>query len=226
MALLQARFGLQGLDRHGVSLADQPGLVLKGKQLSFYSFSHRPPAGADDPLAVLKVMFAKAVEDARRDSELANLHLYYLDADGRAILSLLTKPALAPALKLVDKYVPSVAVNALRIVRRYEAVGKTGVRFRTKEEIRDVYTALEMFQTAYQMGWGGQFFARDPDARASIFRHFDPVRSGLLKVEEKLSNLVFTVQLFQESVGQEFIAYRPVRTTLESTTLDEVLAWS
>ena len=226
MGSLQARFGLQGLDHHGVSLADQPGLVLKGKQLNFYSVSHRPPAGTDDPLGVLKVQFAKALDDARRDSELAGIHLYYLDADGRAIVSLPVKPALPPALKLGDKYQPSFPVNTLRIVRRYEAVGKTGVRFRTKEEIRDVYTALEMFQTAYQMGWGGQFFARDRDARASIFRHFDPVRSGLLKVEEKLSNLVFTLQLFQESSGQELIAYRAIKTTLESTTLEEVLAWS
>ena len=226
MGSLQARFSLQGLDHHGVSLADQPGLVLKGKELSFYSVSHRPPVGVEDPLAVLKVQFTKALDDVRGDSELAGIHLYYLDADGRAIVSLPGRPVAPPALKLGGKYQPSVAIDTLHIDRRYEAVGKTGVRFRTKEEIRDVYTALEMFQTAYQMGWGGQFFARDQDARTSIFRHFDPVRSGLLRVKEELSNLVFVLQLFQESSGQDLIAYRAVRTTQESATLEEVLAWS
>jgi hypothetical protein len=227
MSTLRARFGLQGLEHHGVTLADQPGLVMKGKQLTFFSLSHRPPAGAEAPLAALKTWFAKGIDYARRDEALADLHLYYLDADGRAILSLPFKPQSPPSLKVGDTLHDTVPVTSLRIVRRYEAVGKTGVRFRTKEEIRDVYTALEMFQTAYQMGWGGQFFARDPEARTSIFRHFDPFRSGLLRVEERLTNLTLSVQLFQEATGQqELIAYRPVKTSLESATLDEALAWS
>jgi len=225
MSSLRARFGLQGLERHGVTLADQPGLVMKGKQLFFYSMTHRPPAGTEDPLAFLKAQFAKAL-DVGRDSELADLHLYYLDADGRAILSFPAKLPVSPTLRIGTKLFDTIPVVSLKVVRRYEALGRTGIRFRNKEEIRDPYTAFEMFQTAYQMGWGGQFFARDPDARAAIFRHFDPVRSGLIRVEEKLTNLSFTVQLFQEAPGQDLIAYRPVKTSLESATLDEALAWS
>ena len=112
------------------------------------------------------------------------------------------------------------------MARRYEAVGRTGVRFRTKEEIRDVYTALEMFQTTYQLGWGGQFFARDPDSRRTIFRHFDPLRTGLLRVEEKLTDLTMSLQLFEETPGRELVPYRVVKTTLDAATLDEALAWA
>lgn len=225
MSTLHARFGLQGLEHHGVSLNDQPGLIFKGRQPVFYSLGHRVPA-ADDPLAALKVLFAKGLTEARRESEWAELHLYYLDADGRAILSLPAKPERPPSVRIGDTVHPTVPIAALKVVRHFEALGRTGLRSRTKEELRDVYTALEMFQTSYQLGWGGQFFARDAEARTSIFRHYDPFRSGLLRVEEKLTNLTCTVQLFQESAGQDLIAYRPVKTTLESATLEEALSWA
>lgn len=224
MSTLHSRFGLQGLEHHGVTLADQPGLVISGQKLFFYAVAHRP-VGDSEALGSLKALFLKGIEEARSEPSLGGLHLYYLDADGHAILSLALEVPRPLALSLGGTVVSAVPLSSLKVVRWFEAVGRYGVRRRVKEEVRDVYTALEVFQTAYQLGWGGQFFARDSEARTAIFRHFDPFRSGVLRVEETLNQLTLTLQLVQESLTGD-VPYRAVTTTLAEATLNEALTWA
>jgi hypothetical protein len=117
-------------------------------------------------------------------------------------------------------------VNSLKVERRYEARGKSGIRQRIVDETRDVYAALEKFQSAYQLGWGGLFFARERDSRTHLFAHFEPVRKGAFKPEEVLTELTFTLKLWQGADSRSMVGYRPVTTSLDSATLDEALAWS
>jgi hypothetical protein len=225
MSSLKSRYGLQGLDRQGIHLADQPGVIVKGKSLQFFSLSVRPGTGPD-PLSALRGPLQAAIDEARRYDGFEDLHLYYLDANGHAILSLTGRPSEAPHLKLDGTLVSGEPLNSLKVERRFEAKGKLGVRQRVVDETRDVYAALEHFQASYQLGWGGLFFARDAESRTRLFQHFEPLRKGTFKVEEVLTDLTFAIQVFQGADTRTVVGYRSVRTTLDSATLDEALAWS
>src|SRR5438445_678832 len=100
MGTLNSRYGLQGLERHGVYLADLPGQVAKGKALVFFALSRKPPTGTEDPLGLLKARFLPAVEDLKHEDGYEDLHLYYLDSQGHAILSLGKTPFEAPRLMI------------------------------------------------------------------------------------------------------------------------------
>ncbi|MEI8094249.1 MAG: hypothetical protein WCG80_08565 [Spirochaetales bacterium] len=225
MSSLTSRYGLQGLERQGIHLADQPGLVVQGKSLFFFSLTRRPPAGSD-PLGALKTEVQVAIAEARRYEGFAELHLYYLDADGHVLLSLSSKPPETPKLKFDGTLVTTTPVNHLKVERRFEARGRSGLRQRVVEETREVYAALEKFQAAYQLGWGGLFFAREEGSRINLFQHFEPVRKGAFKPEEVLTDLTFTLQLWQAADARSMIGYRPVSTSLDSATLDEALNWA
>ena len=200
---------------------------MLGKILYFSSLELAPPAGTGDALGWVRETVEQALSEARGYEGMEQLHLYYADADGYLIFSVPDLPNAIPRLKFGEKEVACTPLASLKIERRFEAQGKSGVRLRVVEETRDVYTALEKFQAAYLLGWGGLFFARDAEMRTKLFRHFDPIRKGTFKPEEVLTNLSLSLRLLQAgSEEREMVAYRPVRLAVEAATLEDALNWS
>jgi hypothetical protein len=226
---------LSSLEGKGVYVNDYPGLIMDGKDISFFSvrFSREELRG-DGSLAdkrdrasvferIMKIVAdyntANGIEGTDKE-----VRIFYLDDAGSCLLGRVEDEKETLRLKTNKRFIEAERVFQLNLIRVYAAEGIDGVYQVRHAEAKGVNDALGKFIAAYMHGWIGLFRQYETvRQRTIIFRRYKPFKLPFFGKKESLKNPTFTIQLGVRSTGGDD-DFKPVITTYKEITLEDALS--
>lgn len=200
---------LDTLLRSGVFVNDYPGLVLDGKDISYFSL--RFPEGEvaaevstgekrggngdrkiDKYLSVVeRYNVERSVEGTERE-----LKVFYLDDQGYCLAGRVEDEKEELAIKFGNREVRADRVFQVNLIRQFSAEGLGGLYRIRFSEVKNVYDGMQKFLASYMNGWLGLFRQYETvKERTEIFRRFKPFKFPIFGSRETLKRAVFRMQI-------------------------------
>jgi hypothetical protein len=226
---------LDTLNRKGVYVNDYPGLVMDGKDISyfFFAFTREEMVGGgpatpkkereDFSKRAFEVIAAnnKGLMIADTDKE---FKIFYLDDQGNILLGRVEDDKEPVRIKTGRREIVADRVFQLNLNRVYSADGIDGEYQVKHSEAKNVHDALEKFIASYIYGWIGLFRQYETvREKTAIFRQFRPFKFPIFGTKETLKKPVFQIQLGVRSTNGD-IDFKWVSTTYGDVTLENALA--
>ncbi len=228
---------LESLEMKGVYVNDYPGLVLDGKDISYFflrfswedvfgpgTAAEKPDQGGGQFLsAVLKFIDARNSEAQTVGTD-REIKVFYLDDQGYGLLGLVEGGTEQLRLRTKKREITGERAFQLNLVRVYAAEGIDGLYQVRNAEVKGVYDGLQKYIAAYRHGWLGLFRQYETiKERTEVFRRFKPFKFPIFGTKESLKKAVFLIQLGMRSTnGDE--AFKRVSLGYGGVKLEDALA--
>lgn len=225
---------LDTLITKGVFVNDYPGLIMDGKDISFFfiRFTREEVAGTeprrkkDDNgrFAPIFDIFSLYNDENRVTGTDAELKIFYLDDAGNCIFGRVEDEKRTVKLKTSKREAEAERVSQLILSRTYSAEGIDGVYQVKHSETKNVYGALGKFIAIYMLGWIGLFRQYETvRERTEIFRRFKPFKFPIFGTKETLKKAAFQAQLSAKlPSGDE--DFKRIMTSYGDITLEDALS--
>ena len=219
----------------GVFVNDYPGLVMDGKDISFFfiRFTREEIVGTEprkkgkdesSRFANIIDIFAHYNTEYRVAGTDAELKIFYLDDAGNCIFGRVEDEKKTVKLKTPKREAEAERVSQLNLIRVYSAEGMDGVYQVRHAETKNVYGALGKFIATYMLGWIGLFRQYETvRERTEIFRKFKPYKFPFFGTKETLKKTTFHTQLgVKAAMGDE--EFKRIGTSYGEITLEDALS--
>lgn len=198
---------LDSLQAKGVYVNDYPGLIVDGKDISYFYFHFEkdlffPNGGAEGRRGGVALMDRVNKLIAAYNEEFAlvgldkELKIFYLDDQGYCIIGRVEDEKENLRFIVNKKELVSDRVFQVNLTRIYAAEGIDGLYQVRNTEVKGVYEGITKYISIYMYGWFGLFRQYETlQERTQVFRQFKPFKIPIIGRKETLKNATFTIQL-------------------------------
>ncbi len=198
---------LDSLQAKGVYVNDYPGLIMDGKDISYFYFHFErdvffPNGGAEGRRggAALMDRVNKLVDAYNEEYAIVGLDkelkIFYLDDQGYCIIGRVEDEKETLRFIVNKKELVSDRVFQVNLTRIYAAEGIDGLYQVRNTEVKGVYEGITKYISIYMYGWFGLFRQYETlQERTQVFRQFKPFKIPIIGRKETLKNATFTIQL-------------------------------
>lgn len=228
---------LETLNLQGVYVNDYPGLILDGKDISYFYLRFTgedifgPAGDLEESLSPGSQAFMsgihKFIDNYNEVNQIADsdreLKIFYLDDQGYCILGLVEGEKKPLRFKTKKKDLEAERLFQVNLYRIYSAEGIDG-RYQIRQgEVKAVYDGLQKFIATYFLGWLGLFRQYETiGERTEVFRRFKPFKFPIFGTKETLKKTLFHVQLGARTPdGDE--GFKRVSTNCGTMRLEDAL---
>jgi len=218
----------------GVFVNDYPGLIMDGKDISFFFVRFmreeitgtEPRKKKDDTgrfEAIFDIFSFYNTENRVAGTD-AELKIFYLDDAGNCIFGRVEDEKRPVKLKTPKRDAEAERVSTLNLSRTYSAEGLDGVYQVKHSETKNVYGALGKFIAIYMLGWIGLFRQYETvRERTEIFRKFKPFKFPIFGTKETLKKPMFYAQLGAKLASSDE-DFKRIATSYGEITLEDALS--
>ncbi|MFQ3619492.1 MAG: hypothetical protein SNJ78_00970 [Spirochaetales bacterium] len=198
---------LEFLQAKGVYVNDYPGLIMDGKDISYfyvhfqreYFFANGGPQGRKAGIAFLDKI-TRLIDSYNEEYAITGsdkeLRIFYLDDQGFCVIGRIEDERESLRFLVSKKEIVAERVFQVNLTRIYAAEGIDGMYQVRNTEVKGVYEGINKYISLYMYGWIGLFRQYETlQERTQVFRQFKPFKIPIIGRKETLKNASFTLQL-------------------------------
>ncbi|GEM_PF-1206979 len=229
---------LESLEMKGVYVNDYPGLILDGKDISYFftRFTREDIFGSggegregaerasDSFLSGIQKFIERRNEETQTAGTDGEIKIFYLDDQGHCIMGLVEKNKEPLRFPTKRRDVEAARLFQVNLFRVFQGEGIDGLYQMRQGEVKGVYDGLQKYIAAYLHGWLGLFRQYETiGERTDVFRKFKPFKLPIFGTRETLKNCVFHIQLGARTPdGDE--GFKRISSGYGSMRLEDALA--